>query len=152
MGLDFRPLKGLVSGKKTGTKFLVRALTGVGSAAAFLVGGTSSSSFSGLSEDALLRERIANNIGVAGDQQLNELAFNQNIVVTVPGNTRFYIVLAGSDSTRHGTETRKESAAATTTQDNLPTGEELRQLMQLREELSEMYQQAGTAGETKAPQ
>jgi len=152
MGLDFQPLKGLVSGKKTGTKFLVRALTGVGSAAAFLVGGTSSSSFSGLSEDALLRERIANNIGVAGDQQLNELAFSQNIVVTVPGNTRFYIVLEQDDSTSRRSTTRTESAAATTTQTSVPTGEELRQLMQLRQELSEMYQQAGTAAGTKAPQ
>lgn len=142
MGLDFKPLKGTMTGKKTGTKFLVRTLTGVGSAAAFLIGGTSSSSFSGLSEDTLLRERIANNIGVAGDQQLNELAFNQNIVVTVPGNTRFYIVLEDADSSSRGPARRMESPAATATQNNLPTADELRQLMQLRQELSQMYQQA----------
>lgn len=144
MGLDFKPLKGTVTGKKTGTKFLVRTLTGVGSAAAFLIGGTSSSSFSGLSEDTLLRERIANNIGVAGDQQLNELAFNQNIVVTVPGNTRFYIVLENVDSSSRGPARRMESPAATATQNNLPTADELRQLMQLRQELSQMYQQASS--------
>ena len=60
---------------------------------------SSGSGFYGpLSESALLRERVANNVGVAGDEELNELAFNQNIVVTVPGNTRFYIVL-GTGST-----------------------------------------------------
>ena len=90
----FRPLKGSVSGKKTGTKFLVRTFTGLGTVAAYLVGNGGSSGFYGpLSESALLRERVANNVGVAGDEELNELAFNQNIVVTVPGNTRFYIVL-----------------------------------------------------------
>ncbi|HEV3275601.1 MAG TPA: hypothetical protein VG860_02190 [Terriglobia bacterium] len=142
MGLDFKPLKGTVTGKKTATRFLVETLTGVGSAAAFLAGGTSTASFSGLSEDALLRERIANNIGVAGDQQLNELAFNQNIVVTVPGNTRFYIVLENPDSSIRGPERRGESPAATGSQNNLPTADELRQLMQLRQGLSQMYQQA----------
>ncbi|HXJ92318.1 MAG TPA: hypothetical protein VMT20_05500 [Terriglobia bacterium] len=145
MGLDFRPLKGNVSGKKTATRFLVETLTGVGSAAAFLVGGTSTASFSGLSEDALLRERIANNVGVAGDQQLNELAFNQNIVVTVPGNTRFYIVLENPDSSIRGPERRTESPAATGAGNNLPTADELRQLMQLRQELSQMYQQADSS-------
>ena len=38
MGLDFKPLKGSVTGKETGTKFLVRAFTGLGTAAAYLVG------------------------------------------------------------------------------------------------------------------
>jgi hypothetical protein len=94
MDLAFRPLKGSVSGKKTGTKFLVRTFTGLGTVAAYLVGNGGSSGFYGpFSESALLRERVANNVGVAGDEELNELAFNQNIVVTVPGNTRFYIVL-----------------------------------------------------------
>jgi len=94
MDLAFRPLKGSVSGTKTGTKFLVRTFTGLGTVAAYLVGNGGSSGFYGpLSESALLRERVANNVGVAGDEELNELAFNQNIVVTVPGNTRFYIVL-----------------------------------------------------------
>jgi hypothetical protein len=45
-----------------------------------------------LSNNVLLRERLANNVAVAGEQQLNDLAYHQNIVVTVPGNTRLYIV------------------------------------------------------------
>jgi hypothetical protein len=38
MSLNFGPLKGDVSGKKTGTKFLVRSLTGMGTIASYLVG------------------------------------------------------------------------------------------------------------------
>jgi hypothetical protein len=73
---------------------------------------------------------------------LNELAFNQNIVVTVPGNTRFYIVLgtgaAGRDAgSRQATASALPSSRVVTT----PSLEELRQLMQLRQELSAMYQQ-----------
>jgi len=37
---------------------------------------------------------VANNVALAGDRQLTELAYRQNIVGTVPGNTRFYIVRA----------------------------------------------------------
>jgi hypothetical protein len=146
MDLAFRPLKGSVSGKKTGTKFLVRTFTGLGTVAAYLVGNGGSSGFYGpLSESALLRERVANNVGVAGDEELNELAFNQNIVVTVPGNTRFYIVLgtgsAGRDTgNRQAATTAPPSSRVATT----PSLEELRQLMQLRQELSAMYQQTST--------
>jgi len=146
MDLTFRPLKGSVSGKKTGTKFLVRTFTGLGTVAAYLVGNGGSSGFYGpLSESALLRERVANNVGVAGDEELNELAFNQNIVVTVPGNTRFYIVLgtgaAGRDAgSRQAVAPVPAGSRVTTT----PSFEELRQLMQLRQELSAMYQQTGT--------
>ena len=143
MDLAFRPLKGSVSGKKTGTKFLVRTFTGLGTVASYLVGNGGSSGFYGpLSESALLRERVANNVGVAGDEELNELAFNQNIVVTVPGNTRFYIVLGtgavGRDAgSRQATTTTPPPSRVATT----PSLEELRQLMQLRQELSAMYQQ-----------
>src|SRR5215472_4979740 len=38
MDLNFKPIKGYVSGKKTGTKFLVRSLTGLGTVASYLVG------------------------------------------------------------------------------------------------------------------
>ena len=142
MGLDFKPLKGNVSGKNTGTRFLVRAFTGLGTAAAYLVGSGGSAGFYGpISQSALLRERIANNLGVAGERELNALAANQNIVVTVPGNTRFYVVL-GSMEPVSETGSRPAALAATTPRYNLPTIDELRQLMQLRQELSAMYQQA----------
>jgi hypothetical protein len=146
MDLAFRPLKGSVSGKKTGTKFLVRTFTGLGTVAAYLVGNGGSSGFYGpLSESALLRERVANNVGVAGDEQLNELAFNQNIVVTVPGNTRFYIVLGtGAVGRDAGSRQAAASAPSPSRVATTPSLEELRQLMQLRQELSAMYQQTAT--------
>jgi len=72
----------------------------------------------------------------------NESRFNQNVVVSVPGNTRFYIVV-GKDTTVREEETQP---ARTQQASNapLPTANELQQLMQLRRELSEMYQQSGT--------
>jgi hypothetical protein len=140
MSLTFGPLKGVVSGKRSGTNFLVRTFTGLGQAATYLVG--SNGVNAPLSESAFLRDRIATNIGIAGDQELNNMTFNQNVVVTIPGNTRFYIVV------EKGTTVREEEARPATTQQAsnapLPTAEELRQLMQLRRELSEMYQQSGT--------
>jgi hypothetical protein len=150
MDLGFRPLKGSVSGKRTGTKFLVRTFTGLGTVAAYLVGNGGSSGFYGpLSESALLRERVANNVGIAGDEELNELAFNQNIVVTVPGNTRFYIVLGTSSVGRDaGSRQAAASAPAGSRAGTMPNLEELRQLMQLRQELSAMYQQAATPPST----
>src|SRR6266571_9423770 len=149
MSLTYGPLKDNVSGRRTGTGFLVRTFTGLGTAATYLVGAGGSSGFNGqLSESALLRDRIATNIGIAGDQELNGLAFNQNIAVTVPGNTRFYIVVEKSTASGGG-----QVRPATMQQVNnapLPTAEELRQLLQLRRELSEMVQQAGT--QNTAPQ
>src|SRR5580704_6590168 len=139
MSLSFGPLKGVVSGKRSGTNFLVRTFTGLGQAATYLVG---SNGINGpLSEGAFLRDRIASNVGIAGDQELNNLTFNQSIVVSLPGNTRFFVVID------KGTTAREEDARSATTQQAnnapLPNAEELRQLMQLRRELSEMYQQSG---------
>lgn len=145
MSLTHGPLKGNVGGRKTGTRFLVRTFTGLGTAATYVVGAGGGTGFNGpLSESALLRDRVATNIGIAGDQELNNLAFNQNIVVTVPGNTRFYIVVDKDTTSR---EEGARPAGTTRVNNNpLPTAEELRQLMQLRRELSEMVQQAGTPG------
>lgn len=140
MSLDYGPLKGRVSGKKTGTNFLVRAFTGLGEAATYLVGTGGLSA--PLSEGAFLRDRIAANIGMAGDQELNGLAFNQNIIVTVPASTRFYIVMEKGE-TESGGEVRPVGAGQMGNT-SLPSPEELRQLMQLRRELSEMYEQPST--------
>jgi hypothetical protein len=143
MSLTYGPLKGNVSGKNTGKRFLARTFTGLGTVATYLVGAGGTNGFNGpLSESALLRDRIATNIGTAGDQELSGLTFNQNIVVTVPGNTRFYIVIEKGTTVRDG-----EARLASMQQVNnraLPTSEELRQLMQLRQELSEMVQQSST--------
>jgi hypothetical protein len=141
MSLSFGPIKGIVSGKRTGTNFLVRTFTGLGQVATYLVG--SNGINAPLSESALLRDRIATNIGIAGDQQLNNLAFNQNIVVSVPGNTRFYVVI------EKGATTAKPAATPPGGNGPLPTAEELRQLIQLRQELSALYQQPGVQNTTE---
>ena len=150
MSLAYGPLKGRVAGKNTGTRFLVRTFTGLGTAATYLVGAGGSNGFNGpLSESALLRDRIASNVGIAGDQELSRLAFNQNIVITVPGNTRFYLVVQkGTDRTgRQG-----QATSLTTTQETrnppLPGASELRQLLQLQRELSQAYQQSDTQATT----
>jgi hypothetical protein len=149
MSLTYGPLKGNVSGRRTGTRFLVRTFTGLGTAATYLVGAGGGNGFNGpLSESALLRDRIATNIGIAGDQELNGLAFNQNIVVTVPGNTRFYIVV--EKSTPSGGGQAQPTAIQQASNTPLPTADELRQLLQLRRELNEMVQQGGL--QNTAPQ
>jgi hypothetical protein len=87
-----------------------------------------------------MRERLADNIATAGQEELNGLAFNESLVVTVPGNTRFYIVLekpasehAGGSSVAGNTKTSLNGGA--------PTLEELRRLMELRREINDLYTQ-----------
>jgi hypothetical protein len=152
MSLTYGALKGTVSGKKTGTRFLVRAFTGLGTVAAYLVGGGGGNGINGpLSESALLRDRIATNIGIAGDQELTNLAFNQNIVITIPGNTRFYLVLQKSSAAGTAGTNLTSLPTQTATNARLPSLEELRELVQLRRELSEMYQPSSPQGATQQP-
>jgi hypothetical protein len=91
IGLDLAPIKGIVSGKNTGRNFLVRTASGIGSVAAMIVGNNTSSSFS---EDDLIRERIAENAGNAGDTELMNLAVTNKVVVSVPADTKIYVVFA----------------------------------------------------------
>jgi hypothetical protein len=147
MDLNFAPLKGYVSGKKTGTNFFVRSLTGLGTVASYLVGPKGASSAGLISTNALMRERLAENVATAGQEQLNSLAFNQNLVVTVPGNTRFYIVLQKPtiDKTGFSSGTRNASTNTAGFSGGVPTMEELRQLLQLRREINELYTQSSQA-------
>jgi hypothetical protein len=140
MELHYGPLKGFVTGKRRAAKFLVNSLTGVGTVAAYMVGHQGTGFDGPLSENALLRERVAENVANAGQGELNQLSFNQNIVVTIPGNTRFYLVLqkGGSDT---GTGAGVRSTGTVAGMGSVPTLEELRELMQLRRELNEMYYQ-----------
>jgi hypothetical protein len=151
MGLDYKPLKGDVTGRKRALRFLVQALTGVGEVAAYTVGGTPSTSV--FSESALLRERLASNTAMAGQNQFNELAYNQSIVVTVPGNTRFYLVLEKGTSPAGGSDVeRTSSAAQAATRQSSPSLQELRELLELKREMSQIYEQAGPpTGTTPQP-
>jgi hypothetical protein len=146
MDLNFGPLKGYVSGKKTGTKFLVRSLTGLGTVASYLVGPQATSSAGLISSNTLMRERLADNVGTAGQEELNGLAFGENLVVTVPGNTRFYIVVQkpASDHATAGSGTRNASTNTAGPNGDVPTLEELRQLIELRREINELYTQANS--------
>ena len=148
MDLKFGPLKGNVTGRNRGKNFLVRSLTGIGTVAAYVVGGQGTTGFNGpISENSLLRERLASNIGIAGQDEVNMLAANQTLVVTVPGNTRFYIVVekGTSDQQLGSPATRPaENPSAGFSSGKVPTLEELRELMQLRNELNQMYLQTGS--------
>ena len=150
MDLNFKPLKGYVSGKNTGTKFLVRSLTGLGTVATYLVGPQASSSAGLISTNVLMRERLADNIATAGQEELNGFAFNPNLVVTVPGNTRVYIVLQKPTSSRVIPDSL---TANTSLKSAVPTLDELRQLIQLRHEINSLYaQQNGQPAVQASPQ
>jgi hypothetical protein len=141
MDLNFGSLKGTVSGKKTGTKFLVRSLTGMGTVASYVVGPQGSSSGELISPNTLMRERLADNVATAGQEELNGLAFNQSPVVIVPGNTRFYIVVQKPPSERTAAmpSTRSTGVTSAGFSGGVPTLDELRQLMQLKSEINELY-------------
>jgi hypothetical protein len=145
MDLKFGPLKGNVSGRNRGRNFLVRSMTGIGTVAAYVVGGQGTTGFNGpISENSLLRERLADNIGIAGQEEINGLRANQTIVVTVPGNTRFYIVLEKGSSEQQGGKSNVRSVDTTSVSlaaGKTPSLEELRELMQLKSELNQMYLQ-----------
>jgi hypothetical protein len=144
MDLKFGPLKGSVSGRNRGRNFLVRSVTGIGTVAAYVVGGQGTTGFNGpISENSLLRERLADNIGMAGQDEINTLSANQNIVVTVPGNTRFYVVVEKGNSEEAGRSVPRSTDAnnPNLSGSRAPTLEELRQLIQLRSELNQMYSQ-----------
>ena len=144
MGLDYKPLKGSVAGRKRGARFLVESLTGLGTVASYLVGNNYSSLNAPFSSSALLRERMAGNVAIAGQDELNEMAVNQNVVVTLPGGTRFYLVLQKGTTPGAGQPTEQRGAARPQTANaSVPSLEELRQLLELKRELSQMYEQAG---------
>jgi hypothetical protein len=102
-----------------------------------------------------MRERLADNIATAGQEELNGLAFNQNLVVTVPGNTRFYIVVQKPSSGRGGVAPGTRSTgtnSASLGTDRVPTLEELRQLLQLKREINELYTQTSAQTANQPPQ
>ena len=124
--------------------------------AAYLVGGPGYGGVTGpVDQSILLRERVASNIGLAGEQEMMSLAFNQNVVVTLPANTRFYIVLQEPSSAARPTETpavggRTNVANAGTS--SLPTAAELRELISLKDELNRMYREVSASRATAQPQ
>jgi hypothetical protein len=139
LSMDRSALRGDVNGKNGAKTFLTRTLTGIGSIAAFAVGGQGLSG--NLNNSALLRERLSSNVALAGEQELDGLAYQQNIVVTVPANTRFYLVLSESGLDRPATSAVLQPSTAGTQQTSVhdtSSEQELRELVELRNELREM--------------
>jgi hypothetical protein len=131
-GLDLRPLKGKVEGKNTGKNVLVRSLSGIGQAGSMLVGQGSLNQ--PLSESDLMRERISNNVGEAGDEEVSRLAITQHIVVTISADTPIYVVLEQTPKTNQGSQQPSARSVPTSNSANV---EQLRQLLQLQQELNQ---------------
>ena len=94
--------------------------------------------------ETLLRDRFASNIALAGEQELMNAAYSQNISVTVPANTRFYVVLQKSAAnTAAIPPSRMPQPAAQPVE--MPSVQELRELMDLRREINRMYQESNSA-------
>lgn len=154
-------LQGVVNGKNTGKKFLTRALTGIGTIAAFAVGGRGLGGQ--VDNSILLRERLSSNVAMGGEQELAMLAFQQNIVVTVPANTRFYLVLnepgVTTPAPRQDTVARGGTAAHSGAQDVPPVSplagmspQELQELVSIRNEMREMNRLIKTQNPPSVPQ
>lgn len=138
VSLDHQPLKGQVSGKNTGKKLLSRTLSGVGTVAAYVVGAGGAGLTRAVTGETLLRDRLASNVALAGEQELANAAYSQNITVTLPANTRFYVVLQ-KPAIAHTPTSIAEPARQSA---EMPTVQELRELMDLRREINRMYQES----------
>jgi hypothetical protein len=143
ISMERTALRGDVNGKNGAKKFLTRTLTGIGTIAAFAVGGRGLTG--GIDNSILLRERLASNIALAGEQELAMMAYQQNIVVTVPANTRFYLVLHEAGVSRPSEivpQPASQQLASTTLHQTATrtamSDQEMRELVQLRNELREM--------------
>jgi hypothetical protein len=99
--MSLQAIKGTVTGKQAGRSMLVRSLSGIGETAAMIVGAPSANS--AFSENDLLRMRIADNIGNAGDQQIMQMMTMQHIVVSIPAGTEIYIIFERSQATDSAT-------------------------------------------------
>ena len=131
-GLDLRPLKGKVEGKNTGKNVLVRSLSGIGQAGSMLVGQGSLNQ--SLSESDLMRERVSNNVGEAGDEEVSRLAITQHIVVTISADTPIYVVLEQTPKPNQGS---LQPSARSVPTSNSANADQLRQLLQLQQELNQ---------------
>jgi hypothetical protein len=141
VSLDQKPLKGEVSGKNTGKKLLSRTMSGVGTVAAYVVGAGGAGLTRTITGETLLRDRLASNVALAGEQELTNAAYSQNINVTVPANTRFYIVLQKQAVPTTALTSRPVAVPARQSVE-MPTVQELRELMDLRREINRMYQES----------
>ena len=86
-----------------------------------------------LNESDLVRERVSSNIGEAGDEEVSRLAMTQRIVVTVSAGVPIYVVLEQTPKSNQGSSEPARSIPTA----NLANADQLRQLLQLQQELNE---------------
>lgn len=92
----------------------------------------------GIDNSVLLRERIASNVALAGEQELARLACQQNIAVTMPANTHFQLVLQERSKVQSVGRAQPEASLSPRSPTVSTISEaELRELIQIREELRE---------------
>ena len=135
IGLNYQPLKGVVSGRNATRRFLVRAASGVGEMTAATVGmsrGTGSAD--ALNNNVLIREQLMNNVGSASDQELQQLAYSEHRVVTLAGNTRFYLVIDHEAKQRE----RRDGQSQPAPDANTSNASMQAQLVELRKELADV--------------
>ncbi|HEY2467765.1 MAG TPA: TrbI/VirB10 family protein, partial [Terracidiphilus sp.] len=98
--MSLQAIKGKVTGKQAGKSMLVRSLAGIGETAAMIVGAPSANG--AVSEDDLLRMRVADNMGNASDEQIMRMMTMQHIVVSVPAGTEIYVIFEKSQQASAG--------------------------------------------------
>ena len=81
-------LKGDVTGKNTGRRFAVGLISNMGSVGSVLVGNNVNNPYS-VSDQA--RQNLGQSIQTTGNQTIQELQQNEQIVVSVPAGTEFYV-------------------------------------------------------------
>lgn len=131
-GLDLRPLKGRVEGKNTGKNVVVRSLSGIGQAGSLFLGQGGLNQ--PVSESDLMRERVASNIGETSDEEVSRMASNRQIVVTVPAGIPIYVVF---QQTPKSNQPSAQSGPRNPSTVNATNADQLRQLIQLQQELNQ---------------
>jgi hypothetical protein len=81
-----------------------------------------------------MRERVSNNIGQTGDEEVSRLAVNQQIVVTVSAGASIYVLL---EQTPKSSQPLAQTNPRNTPAPNSSNVGQLRQLLQLQQELNQ---------------
>jgi len=90
------PLLGKVTGTGRGKNFAVRAATGIGQMSAMLVGQPNLNG--AISEADLMRMQLAENVGRAGDEEINRMTLMEHPIVTLPAGLPIYVVFEKAQS------------------------------------------------------
>jgi transcriptional regulator with AAA-type ATPase domain len=86
-----------------------------------------------LNESDLMRERVSNNVGEL-DEEVSRLAITQHVVVTISADTPIYVVLEQTPKPNQGS---LQPSARSVSTSNSANAAQLRQLLQLQQELNQ---------------